>query len=162
MATSTPETRDELPPSPGGVDRPDYVPAGHNLTSVTEKISGLVLTRPTGLGWLGFFGFSNILVVVLLGVGGLLAPFRHRHLGPASAERLGLRHHRLRVVDRNRPRRHAHLGLPAADAPEMAHLDQPHRRGHDHFRRDVRGPVPADAPGPAVVLLLAGAVSRTP
>ncbi len=35
---------------------------------MTEKISGLVLTRPTGLGWLGFFGFSNMLVLVFLGV----------------------------------------------------------------------------------------------
>jgi Ni/Fe-hydrogenase subunit HybB-like protein len=66
MATETPETRDEAQPSPWGIDRPEYVPVGHDLTSVTEKISGLVLTRPTGLGWLGLFGFSNTLVIVLL------------------------------------------------------------------------------------------------
>ena len=49
-----------------GVDQPDYVPVGHDLTSVTQQISDLVLTRPTGLGWLGFFGFSNVLVIILL------------------------------------------------------------------------------------------------
>ena len=37
----------------------------------------------------------------------------------------------------------------------MADLDQPHRRGHDHFRGHVRRAVSALAPGPAVVLLLA-------
>ena len=49
-----------------GMERPNYVPAGHDLGSVTEKISDLVLTRPTGLGWLGAFGFSNMLALVLL------------------------------------------------------------------------------------------------
>ena len=72
MATSRPKTPEKLEPPPEGVDRPDYVPAGHDLTSVTEKISGLVLTRPTGLGWLGFFGFSNVLVAVLLVAAGYL------------------------------------------------------------------------------------------
>ena len=33
---------------------------------MTEKISALVLTRPTGLGWLGCFGFSHVLVFVFL------------------------------------------------------------------------------------------------
>jgi molybdopterin-containing oxidoreductase family membrane subunit len=49
-----------------GVDQPNYVPVGHDCTTVTEKISDLVLTRPTGLGWLGSFGFSNILVFIFL------------------------------------------------------------------------------------------------
>ncbi len=49
-----------------GADQPNYVPQGHDLSSVTESISGLVLTRPTGLGWLGFFGASNGLVLVFL------------------------------------------------------------------------------------------------
>ena len=33
---------------------------------MTEKISALVLTRPTGLGWLGCFGVSHVLVFVFL------------------------------------------------------------------------------------------------
>ena len=110
--------------------------------SVTEKISDLVLTRPTGLGLAGLLRLqprrwcscSSVAVAYLLVDG-------RRHLGHPDPDRLGLRHHRLRVVDRHRPRRHADLGLPAADAPEMADLDQPHRRGHDHLRRDVRGHV---------------------
>ena len=48
------------------MDRPNYVPAGHDLSSVTEKISALVLTRPTGRGWLGALGFSHVLVFVFL------------------------------------------------------------------------------------------------
>ena len=51
MTTGAAEIWGEPKPSPGGVDRPNYVPVGHDLSSVTEKISGLVLTRPTGLGW---------------------------------------------------------------------------------------------------------------
>ena len=83
--------------------------------------------------------------------------------------RLGLRHHQLRLVDRHRPRRHAHLRDPAAAAPGVAHLDQPLRRGDDALRRRVRRAVPAPPPGPAVVRLLAlpvpehdGAVAAVP
>jgi Ni/Fe-hydrogenase subunit HybB-like protein len=48
------------------VQQPDYVPAGHDFTSVTEKISALVLRPTISLGWLGGFGFSNLLVFVLV------------------------------------------------------------------------------------------------
>ncbi len=68
MSTVAQQPGNENGPAPLGVDRPNYVPIGHDLTSVTEKISALVLTRPTGLGWLGCFGFSNGLVVMLLAV----------------------------------------------------------------------------------------------
>jgi Ni/Fe-hydrogenase subunit HybB-like protein len=66
MAASTPQMHDEPEPTPGDADRPNYVPVGHDLGSVTEKISDLVLKRPLGLGWLGFFGLSNGLVFVFL------------------------------------------------------------------------------------------------
>ena len=39
---------------------------GHDYTSVTEKISGIVLTRHTGRGWLVGFGISLVLMLVLL------------------------------------------------------------------------------------------------
>ena len=68
MSTVAEHPQNENEPRPAGVYRPNYVPVGHDLTSVTEKISDLVLTRPIGLGWLGCFGFSNVLVVVLLAV----------------------------------------------------------------------------------------------
>jgi Ni/Fe-hydrogenase subunit HybB-like protein len=51
---------------PRRLPAPDYVPANHDFRSVTEAISNLVLVRPTGLGWLGLFGFSNLMVVVFL------------------------------------------------------------------------------------------------
>jgi len=66
MATGTREGYGDPDRGPGGADQPNYVPAGHDLSSVTEKISDLVLTRPTGLGWLGCLGFSHVLVVVFL------------------------------------------------------------------------------------------------
>ena len=50
----------------------------------------------------------------------------------------GVRHHQLRLVDRHRPRRHADLGDPAAVPAEVAHVDQPLRRGDDAVRRRLR------------------------
>ena len=51
-------------------------------------------------------------------------------------------HHQLRVLDRHRPRRHAHLGHSLPDPPEVAHLHQPRRRGHDPLRGHVRRHLP--------------------
>ena len=113
-----------------------------------------------GPGLAGLPGLQPCLGVRVPGRRGLPAFCRRGHLGHPNPQRLELRHHRLRVVDRDRPCGHADLGLSPADAPEMADLDQPHRRGHDHLRRDVRGTVSPPAPRPAVVLLLAGAVSQ--
>ena len=39
---------------------------GHDYGSATEKISDIVLTRPTGKGWMVGFGISLILVMVLM------------------------------------------------------------------------------------------------
>ena len=66
---------------------------------------------------------------------------RRRHLGHQDPGRLGLRHHQLRLVDRDRPRRHLHLRDPAAAPPGLAHLDQPLHRGDDALRRGLRGDV---------------------
>ncbi|HEU4340340.1 MAG TPA: hydrogenase, partial [Candidatus Binatia bacterium] len=38
---------------------------GHTFASVTEKISSIVLARPTGAGWLIGFGIAFLLVMVL-------------------------------------------------------------------------------------------------
>ena len=73
--------------------------------------------------------------LVFLGAIGYLFVARRRHLGHQHPGRLGLRDRQLRLVDRHRPRRHLHLGGPAAAAPEVAHLDQPLRRGDDAVRR---------------------------
>ena len=45
---------------------PNYVPAGHDLRTVTEAVSDLVLKRPTGKGWLGMFGLSHVIVLIFL------------------------------------------------------------------------------------------------
>lgn len=76
MASSPSATSDQRPLRPGELDLPNYVPEGHDFTSVTEKISGLVLRRGFSLGWLGGLGFSHLLlgifgiaVIYLLAVG---------------------------------------------------------------------------------------------
>src|SRR5260370_35579933 len=38
---------------------------GHTFTSVTDKISSIVLTRPTSLGWVAGFAISFSLVMIL-------------------------------------------------------------------------------------------------
>jgi Ni/Fe-hydrogenase subunit HybB-like protein len=45
--------------------RPVLAP-GHTFASITDKISSIVLIRPTGLGWLAAFGISFALFMVLL------------------------------------------------------------------------------------------------
>ncbi len=56
------------PENPAVPDLPDYTPRGHTLTTVTEHISGVVLERPTGLGWLTSFSFSALLLAAFGGV----------------------------------------------------------------------------------------------
>ncbi len=64
--------------------------------------------------------------------------------------RLGLGHHQLRLLDRHRPRRHADLGHSVPVPAEVAHLDQPLRRGDDDLRRDLRRHLPAVPHRPSV------------
>jgi molybdopterin-containing oxidoreductase family membrane subunit len=45
-----------------------YVPRGHDFATITTRISGIVLERPTGVGWLGFFASSGALIVVFVAV----------------------------------------------------------------------------------------------
>jgi Ni/Fe-hydrogenase subunit HybB-like protein len=49
-------------------DEPDYVPAGHDNASITESISAIVLEKPTGIGWLVWFGLSMGLLTMFGGV----------------------------------------------------------------------------------------------
>ena len=67
---------------------------------------------------------------------------RRRRLGRKQAGRLGVGHHELRVLDRYRPRRHAHLGDPFPHAAEVAHLDQSRRGSDDALRGHLRGHFP--------------------
>ena len=96
-------------------------------------------------------------------LGGLVSDRdRHRDLGPESDGRLGLRHHELRLLGRDRSRGHAHLGRPLALSPEVAHVDQPLRRGDDDLRGDLRWTVSGDPHGAAVARLLGLPVSELP
>jgi Ni/Fe-hydrogenase subunit HybB-like protein len=56
------------PPEPIAVGEPTYVTPGHNFRSVTDKISAIVLRRPTGRGWLASVACACGLLVLLLGV----------------------------------------------------------------------------------------------
>src|SRR5207253_2998337 len=82
-----------------------------------------------------------------------------RDLGHQYSGWLGFRDYRLRVVDRHRPRGNAHFRILIVDAPGVADVDQPAGGGDDDLRRDDGRFVSAAAFGPAVVLLLALALS---
>jgi ferredoxin len=86
-----------------GTGVPPIMAPGYTFGSVTDKISAIVLARKTPMGWwLGFGGVHAdapaVRVPVLSGCHG------HRHLGQQRADRMGVRHHELRLVDRDRPR----------------------------------------------------------
>ena len=49
-----------------------FVAPGHTFATITEKISSIVLQRPTGTGWLVGFGSAFILVMILFGAIGYL------------------------------------------------------------------------------------------
>src|SRR5947209_106600 len=66
MAIETPKPGTELQtadrPSPAG----PFIGPGYTFASVTDKISTIVLTRRTPLGWYIGFGIALVLVLVLL------------------------------------------------------------------------------------------------
>ena len=60
MAQGTP-----MPPIPlAPPEVSEYTPAGHSFRSITEKISSIVLTRPTGMAWRILFGVSVVLMLI--------------------------------------------------------------------------------------------------
>ena len=134
---------------------------GHTYASVTDKISAIVLTRPTSLGWyVGFvLAFSRFRRSECRHRRGLILQ-RRRHLGHQHSRRLGLRHRQLRLVDWYRSRRNTHFRDSLFAQPEMAHLDQPLCRSHDPLRRRLRRSFPAPSYGPPLVCVLA--CSRIP
>ena len=60
MAHQDTSTTSTLPPTAPVIE------PGHTYASVTDEISAIVLTRPTGRGWIFGFGISFVLVMVLL------------------------------------------------------------------------------------------------
>jgi molybdopterin-containing oxidoreductase family membrane subunit len=51
---------------------PTFVAPGHTFATITEKISSIVLQRPTGFGWLVGFGIAFLLVMILFAAIGYL------------------------------------------------------------------------------------------
>ncbi len=67
MAVRPPHSdRSQSPESQAGI--PEYVPRGHDLGSVTARISDIVLTRPTTRGWFVSIAFSMALLALFGGV----------------------------------------------------------------------------------------------
>ncbi len=64
--------------------------------------------------------------------------YGRRDLRQQHSGGVGLSHYELRLVDRNRPRRHADLGDPAPAESELAKLHQPLCGSHDDLRRGLR------------------------
>ena len=108
-----------------------------------------------------------------LGRGGVLLPGRHRHLHDAAQGRAGSGrllpaghvgglHHHLRLLDRYRPRRNPDLGDPVPLPLAVAHRGLPRHRSDDGLRGDDGRALPDHSHRPAVVLLLAAALSERP
>ena len=52
---------------PAAVDQPaPVIQPGHTFASVTDKISAIVLTRPTSMGWVVGFGAGFLATMMLL------------------------------------------------------------------------------------------------
>lgn len=85
---------------------------------------------------------------------------RNRNLGSEQHRRVGVRHYKLRVLDRYRPCRDAHLGRTFPVPPEVAHLGQPRRRSNDHLRSHLRRYLPVDPYGTPLARLLDDAIPQ--
>jgi molybdopterin-containing oxidoreductase family membrane subunit len=66
MATETPPPPGTEPAGPPAGDTPTYVAPGLTFRSVTDKISAIVLARPTDPIWLICFTFNFALLMLLL------------------------------------------------------------------------------------------------
>jgi len=98
-------------------DRPPLIAPGYTSATVTDKISAVVL-RGTPRWWFAAFGAAFLLVMLLLGTLGYLFLKGVGIYGVNIPVGWGWGHHQFRLVDRDRARRHAHLGDPAAPATD--------------------------------------------
>src|SRR5438034_4923072 len=65
MAATVPPIEDPLKPVVAS-GTPAVIAPGHTFGTVTDKISSIVLTRKTSLGWYAGFGFAFLLTLLLL------------------------------------------------------------------------------------------------
>ena len=106
---------------------PPVIEPGHTFSSVTEQIAGIVLTRRHPYSWFfGLFVGFMMTMMLLMAITWLLLKGTGIW-GVNIPDRLGIRDHQLRLVDRYRPRRHADLGHSAAAEAGLADIDQPFR-----------------------------------
>ena len=110
---------------------------------ITDQIASITEWKKTPRIWWVLISFTGTLLLLLLCMLTYLVSTGHRRLGKQQSRRMGMGHHKLRVVDRYRPRRHVDLGhfVPAAAKVENRH--QPRCRGDDDFRRGLRRYLPA-------------------
>ena len=129
----------ELAAAPRSTER--LSSSAKTTTPLTESLLAHVWAKPDS-GWLLLVqialsgpGLMTIAIVVTLakGIG---------TWGNNIPVAWALRHHQLRLVDRYRPRRHADLRHPLSLPAEVAHVDQPLRRGDDHLRGHLRRALP--------------------
>src|ERR1017187_8884148 len=116
------------------------LPGAHSYSSISEKISGIELTARTARWWVIAFAACSVLTLVWFGAIGYLF---YNGVGIWG----------LNVPD-------LHFGGAASDAPAVGRLDQSLCRGHDGLRPGDRRHVSDHPPGPALVLLLADALSQ--
>src|SRR5216684_2640762 len=137
--------------------RAPVIEPGHTFGSVTDKISSIVLTRPTSNGWFVGFGVAFLLTMMLLfaiaylfvkgvGIWGVTIPIGWGFAIVNFVWWIGIGHADFR-----------HL---ASAAPVVAQLDQPLCRGDDPIRRRQRGYFPPDPRRTALARLLALSLSE--
>src|SRR6266481_956699 len=66
MPIETPASVEDRPPEGLPTEEPSYLAPGHSFRSVTDKISSIVLARPTHPAWLICFTLNFALLMVLL------------------------------------------------------------------------------------------------
>ena len=130
------------------------------LTSVTDKISAIVLTPGMTKGWLGGFTVAVMLFLLLnvvmtylfafgVGIWGINIPIAWAFAITNFVWWIGIGH--AGTLD---------FRLPPANAPALAHVDQSVCRSDDDFCCDVRGHVSAAAHGASMDVLLHDALSQ--
>src|SRR5215472_3493035 len=86
--------------------------------------------------------------------------YRHRHVGIKQNSRLGVRHYKLRLLDRHWTRRHVHFCDSVSLQPKVAHVSKSISGSDDVDRGHVRGVVSDHSHGKAVAFLLGPAISE--
>ena len=121
--------------------RAPYVLGDRSFADVTNIVCGYTEAKMPRI-WLAALTVTS--TIAAIGTGMILLPDHHgrRRLGAQQPGRLGVGHHQLRLLDRDRSRRDADLGDPVPAQTELAHGGQPQRRGDDDLRGHLRGIFP--------------------